>query len=191
MRSFLIVPLGLHLFLGNSVATTTSTKFCPLLGPAYPKPSGLSSNTKFQAATADFDASLTAVLETGMSVNGPGRFNATTISIGMFSTLEDGLLYQRHYTDPVVASGDVGTQKVDADSVYRLGSIGKVMTVYMFLIREGDQRFNDPITKYIPQLAVAVASNGSSSNAGTPNWNEITIGQLASHISGLGQNCKL
>jgi hypothetical protein len=72
---------------------------------------------------------------------------------------EAGLVHERHYTDPSVALGDVGTKKADADSVYRIGSISQLLTVYLFLIRVGDQRFNDPITKYIPELAAAAAPN--------------------------------
>ena len=65
-------------------------------------------------------------------------------------------------------NSSIGTQNVDADSVYRLGSIGKLFTVYLFLIREGDVRFKDPITMYIPELATASASTAASPNGITP-----------------------
>jgi hypothetical protein len=168
-----------------------TTNACLLLGPAYPVPSGLCSNSKFQEAVKSFDATLTASLQTGLSMNGAFEFNATTISIGMFSTSDKGLVHEYHYTDPSVKNGSYGTQKVDADSVYRLGSIGKLLTVYLFLIREGDRYFNDPITKYIPELVAASASTSSeSSNGQTPLWSDITIGQLASHMGGLAKDCK-
>lgn len=171
------------------VLAAISAKACPLLGPVYPAPSGLSSNARFQAATKLLDASLTDALRTGMTTNGPFQFNATTFSIGMFSTSEPGLVYQRHFTDPSVQTSEAGVKNVDADSVYRLGSIGKLLTVYVFLIRDGDQHFNDPVTKYILELAAAVASTTASPNGITANWTEITIGQLASHMSGLAKDC--
>lgn len=174
----------------TSATENTNTKVCPLLGPAYPVPTGLSSNEQFQAATKLIDAALNTTLETGTTVNGPGPYNATTMSIGMFSISEEDLIYQYHYTDPSVRNSKVGLQEVDEDSIYRLGSISKLLTIYLFLIREGDQRFNDPITKYIPELATAVASTSDSLNGITPNWNEITIGQLASHMSGIAIDCE-
>ena len=108
----------------------------------------------------------------------------------MFSISENDLIYQRHYTDPCVNNSEAGTQKVNADSIYRLGSISKLLAVYLWLIREGDQRFNDPVTKYIPALAAAAASTPASPNGITPNWNELTIGQLASHMGGIARDCK-
>lgn len=176
--------------LGTSVSLRTTTKVCPLLGPAFPAPTGLSTNEKFQAATKLFDVALDTSLKTDISSNGPSGFNTTTFSIGMFSTSEEGLIYQRHYTDPSVRDSKVGVHEVNADSIYRLGSIGKLLTVYLFLIHEGDEHFNDPVTKYIPQLATAAASNHTSRNGVTPNWNEITIGQLASQMSGLARDCE-
>jgi CubicO group peptidase (beta-lactamase class C family) len=166
-----------------SVPAAHSAKFCPLLGPAFPSPLRLTSNDRFQAATASFDAALNNKLKAE-------PFNTTTFSIGMFSTSEPGLVYERHYTDPSVADGDVGTKKADADSVYRIGSISKLLTVYLFLIHVGDQRFSDPVTKYIPELAAAAFSNADSPNGETPDWNEITIGQLASHMGGLAHDCR-
>ncbi|KAF4631598.1 hypothetical protein G7Y89_g6535 [Cudoniella acicularis] len=183
MRS-IFYSLACGVLVGTSAALQTTTKVCPVLGQVYPVPSGLSSNEKFQAATKLFDAALNTTLETGISTDGAGPFNATTLSIGMFSASEKGLIYQRHYTDPSVRNSKFGTQNADADSIYRLGSISKLLTVYLFLIREGDSRFNDPVTKYIPELAAA-ASSPPSPNGITPNWNEITIGQLASHMSGI------
>jgi len=179
-------------FVGISIAVEATTKVCPLIGLAFPVPTGLSTNKEFQAATKLLDAALNTALETGMSPNGPFPFNATTFSIGMFSPSEEGLLYQRHYTDPSVRNSDTGTREVDADSIYRLGSLGKLFTVYLFLIREGDQHWNDPITKYIPELAAAAATsfNSSSTDGIMPDWNEITIGQLASQMSGISTDCK-
>ncbi|KAH8660133.1 beta-lactamase/transpeptidase-like protein, partial [Xylariales sp. PMI_506] len=169
---------------GSLVIAPTNTIACPVLGPAVPAPTELSSNEKFKAAVEALDDAVTDALETGESSSGPGLFNATTMSIGMFSLDEDQLVYQRHYTDPSVSSSEDGVNDVDANSIYRLGSISKLLTVYLFLIREGDSRFNDPITKYIPELATA-GSNTGASNGVTPPWGDITIGQLASHMGGL------
>jgi hypothetical protein len=133
MRSLFYGPSWILL---GTCAAQTSTKICPLLGPAFPMPSGLSSNEQFQAAANSFDAGLTTALETGISTNGVHPYNATTFSIGMISTSEKDLIYQRHYTDPSVRDSIVGTQNVDADSIYRLGSISKLLTAYLLFIRD-------------------------------------------------------
>ncbi|KAL9072961.1 MAG: hypothetical protein Q9157_004912 [Trypethelium eluteriae] len=182
-----LYALATVVFVGASIAADTSTKICPVLGPAFPAPVGLSSEKLFQAAVGSFEDALEKALETDLSTNGPGQFNTTTMSIGMFSTSEDGLLYQRHYTDPAVRNSSFGTQQVDSRSIYRLGSIGKLLTVYSFLISVGDQRFNDPIAKYIPEL-VRDSKTVKSQNGMTPDWNETTLGQLASHMSGLSHD---
>ena len=189
MRS-IFYGLACCALVGISTALETTTKVCPLLGPVFPVPTGLSTNGQFQAAMKSFDTALNATLETGISNNGEGPFNATTFSIGMFSASENDLIYQRHYTGPSVRNSETGTQQVDAGSIYRLGSVSKLLTVYLFLILEGDDWFNDPITKYIPELAVAATSNFTSPNGITPKWNEITVGQLASHMGGLTEFCK-
>ena len=190
MRSILAYFPYYALF-GASIAARTSTKICPLLGSAFPSPTGLSSSDRFHAVTKSFDDTLTAAFETGISINGPAPFNTTSISIGMFSISEDDLIYQRHYTDPFVRNSTHGTHEVNAESIYRIGSISKLLTVYLFLIREGDQRLNDPITKYIPQLAEAASHTTNTTNGATPKWNEITLLQLASHMSGIARDCML
>jgi CubicO group peptidase (beta-lactamase class C family) len=137
-----------------------------------------------------FNSVLSTTLETGISSNGPGSFNLTTFSIGIFSVSEDALIYQRHYAAESVQNAETGVRNVDSDSIYRLGSISKALSVYLFLIRDGDRHFNELITSYIPELATA-APNMDSQNGVTPNWNEITIGQLASYMAGLSEDCML
>ena len=46
------------------------------------------------------------------------------------------MLYQYHHTDALLASSTQGTNKLDADSIYRIGSISKLFTMYMMLIQE-------------------------------------------------------
>lgn len=91
------------------------------------------------------------------------------------------MLYQYHHTDALLASSTQGTNKLDADSIYRIGSISKLFTMYMMLISDGDRHFNDPIAEHIP----ALQKDGSNWNPITPDWNEITIGDLAGQMGGL------
>lgn len=163
----------------------TTTNICPLLGPAFPKPTGLSSNEGFQKALQHLDDDLVTALETGVSIHGSAPFNATTFSVGMFDTDEDDLIYQHHYVNEAVRASAVGTNDPDSDSVYRLGSITKLLTAYLWMIHMGDETFGDPVTKYIPELLDHASSSEDRGNGALPKWDEITIGQLASHMAGL------
>lgn len=107
--------------------------------------------------------------------------NLFVVLLNRFSTNEEGLLYQFHNTDALVANNKYGTQKIDADSIYRIGSISKLFTMYMMLIADGDRHFNDPILEHVPELQ----KDDSGWNSITPDWSEITIGDLAGQMAGL------
>lgn len=57
--------------------------------------------------------------------------------------------------------------------------------MYMFLIRDGDVHFNDQIPKYVEEL-VEATKNIESSNGKLVDWSQVTIWDLASQLSGLG-----
>jgi CubicO group peptidase (beta-lactamase class C family) len=83
-------------------------------------------------------------------------------------------------------------KKVDGNIVYRLGSVTNVFTVLAFLAEAGDIDWNQPITKYIPELAKLDDRSDSNDfdSVGETDWDDITIGALASQVSGLGRDCK-
>ncbi|KAH7304335.1 beta-lactamase/transpeptidase-like protein, partial [Stachybotrys elegans] len=77
---------------------------------------------------------------------------------------------------------------INKDSVFRLASVSKVLSVWSFLIEVGDEHFNDPITRYVPELGAV--SNISATGVvyddiDQVRWNEVTLGQLASHLAGI------
>lgn len=66
--------------------------------------------------------------------------------------------------------------------------MSKLLTTYLYLIEAGDTSFNDPITKYVPELAAYVANNAAELAAdavGVLNWDAITVGALASQLAGV------
>lgn len=167
----------LLLTLTSYAFAASNLRACPLLGQQYPSPVQLSSNSEFQAATKQIENALLSSSKTYM-------LNETSLSIGMFSTSEEGLLYQYHHTDALLANSSQGSRKVDADSIYRIGSISKLLTMYMFLVSDGDRHFNDPIAEHVPALLKA----GPEWNTVTPEWNDITIGDLAGQMAGLARD---
>ena len=80
-----------------------------------------------------------------------------------------------------------GVTSVDSNTVYALGSISKLLTVYTFLLEAGDTSWNDPVTKYIPELAAYAKAHPQAATQQIDhyNWEDITVGALVSQLSGM------
>ncbi|KAI0104163.1 beta-lactamase/transpeptidase-like protein [Nemania sp. FL0031] len=153
-------------------------RICPLKGPQFSAPTGLGLEALFRNATSIIEQAILANLTRG-------PYNETTFSIGMFSTTDDELLYEFHHTDPTVATSSIGTNEVDADSIYRIASITKILTVYQWLIADGDRKFNSPISDFIPQL---LQHRKNHDDYPAPSWDEITVNDLAMFLAGIGRD---
>jgi CubicO group peptidase (beta-lactamase class C family) len=111
-----------------------------------------------------------------------------SFAVEVFSANEDDALFQYFNTAPSVANSTTGVTKVDSNSVWRVASITKLFTTLTFMIEAGDGLWNEPVTKYVPEIAAAVIStNGINHTA----WAQVTLGALASHMAGIGRDCKL
>ena len=163
--------------------SSTTLQICPLLGQQFPAPTSLATEPAFQTATKSLESKLNAAL-------GSLPYNETTFSIGMFSTSDEGLVYQYHHTDPTVTHSKLGTNKVDANSIYRVGSMTKLLTVYSFLINQGGRLWTSPITDFVPELLDVDNSTLESLGYSTPRWAEIELGDIASQMAGLARDCK-
>ncbi|KAK3328096.1 beta-lactamase/transpeptidase-like protein [Cercophora scortea] len=154
---------------------------CPLYGPLLPKPINLLQQPEIQAAAKALDAIFPKYIDNDKST-GSERFS---YSVEVFSASEDKPLWNHFWTAPNLAGfNSTGVSKVDANTVYRLGSITKIYTVLTFLATVGDGIWNDPITKYIPEFA-AVAKQTPGGSMFVTDWDSITVGSLASQTSGL------
>ncbi|MCJ1475233.1 hypothetical protein MMC13_003894 [Lambiella insularis] len=117
-------------------------------------------------------------------------FGATSFSINLFSALENDSSFQYHHAAPALAAALNGTKTIDIDTVYRLGSITKLLTVWLFLIEADDVYFSQPITQYVPELLTAAELDSANATGGGDDinyvrWSDVTIGELASHMAGL------
>ena len=64
------------------------------------------------------------------------------------------ILFEHHHTAQNLPSfNSTSVKRVGANTVYQLGSVTKVFTVLAFLAEVGDMHLNEPITKFIPELA--------------------------------------
>ena len=150
---------------------------CVLLGPDFPSPSRLSNSSALAQATSKFE-SLLKNDALGLMPND------TAWGVALFSSKENRTLYQHYYTPPI----DIGVKEVDENSIFRIGSVSKVFSVWSFLIEVGDSYFNDPITKYVPELANLGNSTGTNAlydDLDNVKWDEVTLGELASQAAGI------
>lgn len=162
---------------------------CPPLGPTFEAPRNFASSTAIRDAIANLTETLAARdQDTSPAV----RANTTSYSIEVFSTSkEHPVVFSWDHTAPsLAASNTSGVSKTDADTVYRLGSLTKIFTVYTWLAQDGDSKWNEPITNYVPELAEAADRAKSDPVANVP-WGEVTIGSLAGQLSGAIRDCKL
>ncbi|EFQ35004.1 hypothetical protein CGRA01v4_09437 [Colletotrichum graminicola] len=115
-----------------TAAAATSYQ-CPPLGAVLPKAKAPSTHPAVRAAVAAFTASL----ETETAA-----FNGSAVSIGVKSALEDA----PRDRDPR------GAQAVDRHTAYRLASVSKLFSV-LAALQHGDViGWEDPLTKFIPEL---------------------------------------
>ncbi|KAJ7588107.1 putative beta-lactamase [Mycena floridula] len=152
---------------------------CPILGLSFPTPRALSTSSVIQNAAANLSATIEFLLQTGEALDSDSSF-----SIGIFSPSSSDFLFEFHHSAPSLANSTAGVKTVDADTVYRIGSVSKLVSVYTYLIELGDASWSDPVTKYIPELQNAPESDSVSS----VSWADITVGDLASQLSGIGRD---
>ncbi|KAF4637989.1 hypothetical protein G7Y89_g82 [Cudoniella acicularis] len=169
--------------------TTQARTSCPLLGPDFPEPKNLSSQPSIQAAVNNLTSVLQQIISTGNSSYGLFDSQNTSFALEIYSTNEPEPLFSQYYTAPSVASDQYGVKSIDTNTIFRIGSLTKLLTIYTFLIQDGDIKFNEPITKYVPELAAASQTYNATANPiDYVDWDDITIGELASQSAGIGRD---
>lgn len=140
---------------------------CPFNGPVITAPKNLGLPV-VEAALKKFTATLDSAV--GGKINPGFLTNETSFSILL--TDSQSTLWEYHHTAPTAING---TKSVNGNSQYRIASISKVITDLLMLRLGVD--LNDKITKYVPDLA---------KGKGGIHWDEITLRDLGSHLSGIG-----
>lgn len=161
---------------------------CPLIGAEFPPPRSLAENRTWKEALKN----ITAVFDYVDASNLTG-IDQFSYSIQVFSTNPGApILWERHHTAKSLPADTAGVKEVNGDTVYRLGSVSKVFTVLAFLAEAGDVHWNQPITKYIPELAKHSGRTTASDfdSVKETAWDDITLGALASQVSGVGRDCE-
>lgn len=166
---------------------------CPLLGPRFPISSHVPQSPDVQKAIADLTSELDLGVQTSNTSHGPIYPNTTSFSIVLFDTSnesdEDPFFFQYHHTAPTLNDAETGVREVDADSIYRIGGLTEVFTIWTFLAEVGDGHWNEPITQWIPELAAASQQlKFEQDPVSFVDWDDVTLGELASHMSGISRN---
>ncbi|RYO79049.1 hypothetical protein DL766_009728 [Monosporascus sp. MC13-8B] len=142
----------------------------PVFGPAYPEVTNPGASAVFSAAKTAIDDEITKALASGQLAN------ETYFAVQAFSRHSDKTLYERYYGP-----------SIGPETLYRIGSVSKVVSVYTTLAELGDRHWNDPLTKHIPKLARLKVRNPVYD----VDWSEVTLGALASHMGGISRDYAL
>ncbi|KAL6880768.1 beta-lactamase/transpeptidase-like protein [Trichoderma novae-zelandiae] len=162
-----------------------------LLGPSSEPPSHLSNNPIIQKAVLDITRSLNDAVRTGNSRFGSFNSSTTSLSLTAISQLESSPIIDFHHTSGSLNVSAGSTSRVTGDTVYRIGSVSKLFTVYALLLNNGTSYWNRPVTDFVPELRKAVYSSPDryTSVVNSVQWDQVTVGALASQLSGIGRDC--
>lgn len=158
---------------------------CPI-GAALPAPRNFKSSATWKKSTDEFQARLEKALK-----NEFANLN-TSFSLNVFSAYDDDAIFEYHYQDPALGDALPEGKKLNGDTVYRIASVSKLLTTYTLLVERGFDALNEPIVKYVPEIADAINGKGKQSDDGfSPQWLNMTVGSVVSYLSGLGRGTYL
>ncbi|KAM5346190.1 hypothetical protein ACJ41O_009195 [Fusarium nematophilum] len=145
-------------------------KACPPLGAVFPAPQAPGESKLVQDAAAR--------LKAGLDERVAAKFNTSALVIGVKSIHEDEPLFTYQVTPPNPGSG---VTEVDEDTAFRIASGSKLLTVLAARLNS-DIDFEASVLKYLPELNETAKDDDIYSL----KWEDITVGSLASHLSGVG-----
>lgn len=168
---------------------------CPLGGPEFPHPRNLASNPTWQAAMRDLTSFFDNFDAKGVEGSPNSRPTNYSYALRLFSAIPGNpdVLWERFHTAENLPANTTGVKKVDADTIFRIGSITKVFTVLAILAEDGFKHFDEPITRYVPELAALKAMQDAEGRDPIMHvdWDDVTLRTLAGQMSGLVRDCML
>lgn len=144
------------------VPVVMAFNYCPPTGPLLPQPV-LHSSGCFMVSP------LTRALH-ALTNGTDAPFNTSTTSFSLMITTPKDTIFEFHHTASDVDQRGVRT--VDGDSVYRVASVTKMVTVLAAMLEEGLD-LDASIGSYIVELA------------DDERYKEVTLRLLASHVAGV------
>lgn len=169
------------LFALSPIVNALPTADVPILGSTFPSDFDLTQTDAFLEGTESFPQLIEELFASG-AVNE----SETSFAIDVFSSVTNTSIYHYYH------SGSVNEEYLTAgelndDTIFRVGSVSKLYTIYAILAQAGLDILRDPVTKYLPELS------GNSRDAPLTKiiWEDITVGALAAHQAGTGGFRKL
>lgn len=175
------LTLGLALLFSPTLAA-----WCRPFNQIYPAPRNISSRT-ITSTSAIFNQRLQELLA-NQTIAAQLGTNTTSFSLDVYSLHAPGSILTYHHSAPSLALSSEGVKQVTSNTIYRMASVSKAWTVYIWLMAVGDTNFNDPITKYVPELAEYASNHDSDDALNVVDWNSITVGALASQLGGIARD---
>ncbi|KAF7541167.1 hypothetical protein G7054_g832 [Neopestalotiopsis clavispora] len=111
--------------------------------------------------------------------------NTTSFSVVLFSGSDsagdDPIIFEYHHTATLSATAE----NVTAQTLFPVGTLTQLFTVYSWLVATSDGCWASPITNFLPELKQTSLSPSQYDIDLAVDWDSITVGSLASHMSGL------
>jgi len=161
--------------------------FCPWNGPVFPTPQNLGSSATVQSALEKLKSAYETGLLTGNSSTDTVP-NSSAAAVQIYSIDSEKPIFE-WYHDGTILNTTVGVKTLDGDSIVRVASISKLLTVYLLLKEAGDGWWNMPVTDVIPELKGH--DKWKENDVDFVKWSDVTIGSLAGQISGIPVDCKI
>ncbi|KAJ0420254.1 beta-lactamase/transpeptidase-like protein [Aspergillus carlsbadensis] len=169
-------------------------QLCPLPGPRYPAPRAAAGSTTLDRASSEFISALKSVMHPDYYSSQEPAIDPDLLSftVQVYSAHDSRPLFEYYHTATSARNNTIGVRNVDEDTVFRIASCSKLWTVLLLLIETGDASFHEPVVNYIPELREAIAERRSNTTESRNEvdqvlWEELTIGELASQMSGVGR----
>ncbi|KAF6798262.1 beta-lactamase [Colletotrichum musicola] len=168
--------IGLLASAAVAAATTTPTDEVPLLGPSFLSNFDPTDSEHLKNATESFPDVIEALFESEV-------LNKTDLvfAVDVFSAATNKSLYSYYHVGESSKAG-LTSGELNDGTIGRAGSVSKLFTTYAIIATAGIEVLSHPVTKYIPELT----GNGTEDTFGRIQWDEITVGALASHQAGTG-----
>lgn len=168
--------------------TVISAEEQSILGPAFEKPTRIANETAFATIAESTNRILQDMFLTGKTPYGNLQGNDTALSVNMVSLDCSAPLFDYHFTPSTLNISAGSTSSVTADSIYRIGSISKLFTVYTLLVNGGRKIWDTPVTEFLSELKRFDHQNASAIDR--VRWDTVTVGGIASQLGGIGRDSK-
>lgn len=172
--------LGQYLYFSLLVGSSLAARggHCPPLGPVLPPPLHPSTHPSVKTAIKNIQ---------DLFVSATSDLVNSSVAVAIKSANEDDYMFEFASTPPNVDPR--GVDEVDSDTVFRMASLSKVFPV-LALLKLHKVNFDDRVTKYLPELRALNKEARKNDAIWAVDWNEITVGALASHLGGIPADCE-